>query len=167
MQTIHLQYIIYIYIYDICVTMKNASILPIMYELGPERMGRSAPGPWSFHVVCSRKHGSPSIFPYFSLDLFDSPCPPCSNPIMSSRVESLYLALPNFDVSGAAHRCEKMDREHWLSSREQERHLRQSLAHKDSCDWLSLDLGLILPEKLSGNVEHILQDLQDMCPNTY
>ena len=104
---------------------------------------------------------------HFSLDLFDSPCPPCSNPIMSSCVESLYLALPNFDVSGAAHRCEKMDREHWLSSREQERHLRENLAHKDSCDWLSLDLGLILPEKLPGNVEHILQDLQDMCPNTY
>ena len=63
MQTIHLQYIIY----DICVTMKNASILPIMYELGPERMGRSAPGPWSFHVVCSRKNGSPSIFPWICL----------------------------------------------------------------------------------------------------
>lgn len=31
----------------------------------------------------------------------------------------------------AAHRCEKMDRENWLSSREQERHLRESLAHKE------------------------------------
>lgn len=41
---------------------------------------------------------------------------------------SLALLLSSYR---AAHRCEKMDREHWLSTRERERHFRECLGHKE------------------------------------
>lgn len=154
----------------------NASILSIMYELCPRRILHEFA---RCHMLPQISHYSleflpPQIFhrktwrrlkttrprfvapentgvPPFCLGFIAFLMPNGPIPIGSSR----------FDVSGAAHRCEKMDREHWFSSRERERHFRESLGQKDSC-WWSLTRW---PD--ARKFVHTLQDLQEMCPNAY